>query len=273
MPRLVATLLLTLVISYLLLLVFVYFYQKHLLFLPDFPSRKVDATPKDVGLEYEDITLITTDKVRLHAWWVRHATARGTILFFHGNAGNLSHRLTTLQLFHDLGYSILIVEYRGYGKSTGIPSEHGLYADADAAWQYLHEQRHLQPDEIIIAGRSLGAAVALYLAERHKPRALIMESAFTSVPDMAAIHYPWLPVRWLTKYHFNNRRRIQLLHCPLLLVHSKQDEIAPYSQGKILYELAPEPKGFLTLHGGHNDAQLTDYQHYVAGLRQFLGRY
>jgi fermentation-respiration switch protein FrsA (DUF1100 family) len=273
MPRLVATLLLALVISYLLLLVFVYFYQKHLLFLPDFPSRKVDATPKNVGLDYEDITLITTDRIRLHAWWVEHTTPRGTILFFHGNAGNLSHRLTTLQLFHDLGYSTLIVEYRGYGKSSGTPSEQGLYADADAAWQYLHKQRRLQPDDIIIAGRSLGAAIALYLAEKHPPRALIMESSFTSVPDMAAIHYPWLPVRWLTKYDFNNRVRIEQLHCPLLLVHSEQDEIAPYSQGKILYKLAPEPKEFLTLRGGHNDAQLTDYQQYMEGLRQFLGRY
>lgn len=273
MTRFLVTLLVSLGIGYLALMVFVYFYQKNLLFLPDFPNRNIEATPKDIGLEYEDVTLDTVDKVKLHAWWIKQVDPRGTILFFHGNAGNIGHRLETLRLFHELGYQTLIIEYRGYGQSVGTPSEQGLYADAEAAWRYLREQRQIPPEDIVIAGRSLGAAVALYLADRHKPKALIMESAFTSVPDMAAIHYGWLPVRWLSKYQFDNKQRIRRIQCPVLLIHSQQDEITPYSQARRLYQLAPEPKQFVTLRGGHNDAQFSDYQTYINGLRDFLYRY
>lgn len=265
--------LLTLAGGYLLLVVAVYFYQPHLLFLPDLPSRQIARTPADIDLPYEDVHLQTRDGVRLHGWWVEHPQPRGTILFFHGNAGNISHRLQTLRLFNELGYQSLIIDYRGYGQSGGKPSEPGLYADAEAAWRYLREAHQLSPGQIILSGRSLGAAVALYLAEQHAPRALIIESAFTSIPDMAAVHYGWLPVRWLSRYQFDNRQRIASLGCPVLIVHAKEDEIAPYAQGQELYQLASQPKQWLALNGGHNDAQLNDYRTYTHGLQAFLARH
>lgn len=270
MPRTLISILLTIAIGYLLLVMFVYFYQRHLLFLPDLPGRELEITPQDIGLNHEDVRLITSDNVKLHGWWLPQTNPSGTILFFHGNAGNISHRLQTLQLFHQLGYQTLIIDYRGYGLSQGTPSEQGLYLDAERAWDYLRQQRKLPADQIIIAGRSLGAAVALYLASRHTPRALIMESAFTSVPDMAAIHYPWLPVRWLSRYQFNNQQRIDQVQCPLLLVHSRQDEITPYQHARELLQRAAEPKQLLTLEGGHNDAQFRDWQTYHSGLQAFL---
>ncbi|MFP3873392.1 MAG: alpha/beta hydrolase [Thiohalophilus sp.] len=273
MRRTMTTLLLAIAGGYLLLTVAVYFYQPHLLFLPGLPSRELARTPADIDLAYKDVDLQTRDGVNLHGWWVEHPQPRGTILFFHGNAGNISHRLQTLRLFHELGYRSLIIDYRGYGQSGGKPSEPGLYADAEAAWRYLRETRQLAPGEIILSGRSLGAAVALYLAEQHPPRALILESAFTSVPDMAAVHYGWLPVRWLSRYQFDNRQRIAGLDCPVLIVHAREDEIAPYTQGRELYRLAPQPKQWLALTGGHNDAQLNDYQTYTRGLQAFLARH
>jgi len=273
MWRTMTPLLLAMAGGYLLLVVAVYFYQPHLLFLPDLPSRQLTRTPADIDLAYEDVHLQTRDGVRLHGWWVSHPQPRGTILFFHGNAGNISHRLQTLRLFHQLDYQTLIIDYRGYGQSAGRPSEAGLYADAEAAWRYLRDVRQLSPGEIVLSGRSLGAAVALYLAEQHTPRALILESAFTSIPDMAAVHYGWLPVRWLSRYQFDNRQRIANLDCPVLIVHAKDDEIAPYEQGRQLYQLAPLPRQWLALNGGHNDAQLNDYLTYTRGLQDFLARY
>lgn len=271
-PRLMLSFFLVLATGYLLLVIVVYVYQPHLLFLPDLPGRTIEQTPKAISLAYEDVNLQTDDGITLHGWWISHPNSKGTILFFHGNAGNISHRLQTLRLFHELGYRVLIIDYRGYGQSRGTPSEKGLYADAEATWHYLAEHHGLEPGQIIIAGRSLGAAVALYLAVQHPPRALIMESSFTSVPDMAAIHYPWLPVRWLSRYQFDNRERITRLRSPLLIVHGEQDEIAPYNQGLELYELASSPKQLLSLQGSHNTAQLYDYRTYREGLKQFLER-
>ena len=270
MWRSMTGLLVTIAAGYLLFMVAVYFYQPHLLFLPDLPSREITRTPSSVDLEYTDVYLTTRDDVRLHGWWVDHPRPSGVMLFLHGNAGNISHRLQSLHLFNELGYRVLIIDYRGYGQSEGSPSEQGLYTDAEAAWRYLIEQRGLSAGQIVVVGRSLGAAVALDLAINHPPRALIMESAFTSIADMAVIHYPWLPVRWLSRYHFNNRQKIKRLNCPLLIVHAKQDEIAPYSHGQHLYDLAPSPKQLLPLQGGHNDAQLGDRLTYRQGLQSFI---
>lgn len=263
-------LLAAIVSGYLLLVIIVYFYQPHMLFLPDLPSRVLGQTPDSVNLDYTDVYLMTEDGVRLHGWWVEHPQPAGTLLFFHGNAGNISHRLQTLRLFYELGYRTLIIDYRGYGQSDGTPSESGLYTDADAAWQYLVTERGLAPEDIVISGRSLGAAVALQLSLEHPPRALIMESAFTSVPEMAAVHYSWLPVRWLSRFKFNNLEGISRLSCPILLVHGLQDEIVPYQQSLSLYARAPSPKQLLTLQGRHNDAQLNDYLKYREGLQRFL---
>jgi hypothetical protein len=206
----------------------------------------------------------------LHAWFIPAENARATVLFCHGNAGNISHRLDSIRLLHSLGLQVLIFDYRGYGRSDGRPSEKGSYRDVDAAWQYLLEVRGLPQTQIIIFGRSLGAAVAADLASRTRPAAVILESAFTSVPDMAAGIYPWLPVRLLSRYRYDNLDKVARLSAPLLLVHSRQDEIIPFVHGERLFERAHVPKQFLEIHGGHNDAFLTSRKAYTQGLKAFL---
>jgi len=249
---------------------YLFIMQPRLLYYPDMPGRELEATPADVGLAYETVSLHTSDGVQLHAWFIPVEHPRATVLFCHGNAGNISHRLDSIRLLHSLGLQVLIFDYRGYGRSAGRPSEKGSYRDVDAAWRYLLDVRGLQEDGIILFGRSLGAAVAADLASRSRPAAVILESAFTSVPDMAAGIYPWLPVRLLSRYRYDNLGKMALISAPLLLVHSRQDEIIPFAHGERLFEQAREPKQFLEINGGHNDAFLTSRKAYTQGLEAFL---
>ncbi len=265
--------LLMVVLGYSLLLVFLYFYQDRLLFLPNIPSRVVERSPSAVGLAYEPVTLVTRDNIDLDGWFIPAPENRGVILFFHGNAGNISHRFDSLLLFHRLGFSTLIFDYRGYGRSQGHPSEAGTSMDAEAAWQYLTGKRSIVPSRIILFGRSLGAAVAARQAAEHTPGALIVESGFTSVPDMAVELYPFLPVRWLTRLDYNAREQLQRVSCAVLVVHSRDDEIIPFRHGQALYAAAKEPKQFLELRGGHNDGFLMSGRTYTRKLDEFLSRW
>lgn len=250
--------------------VLLFFNQDRLLFLPGVPSREIDATPRAVGLPFEAVTLATTDGEHLDAWLIPAAAPRATLLFCHGNAGNMSHRLDSLRLFHDLGLTTLIFDYRGYGRSTGTPTEPGTYRDAQAAWQYLTEHRRVPPELIVLFGRSLGAAIAAELATHHRPGALIVESAFTSVPAMAAHLYPYFPVRWLARLHYPTRDYLTAVSCPVLVVHSRDDEIIPFTHGQQLYDAAREPKRLLELHGDHNAGFMISRDTYLAGLDAFL---
>jgi hypothetical protein len=268
-----ATILLLAATGYAALLLVLYFYQPKLLFLPDMPSRTVIMTPADAGLDYESVTIPTSDGLSLDGWYLPKTGARSTILFFHGNAGNISHRLESLKLFHELGLSILILDYRGYGRSNGKPSEAGTYLDAEAAWRYLTEERGVPPGDIIIFGRSLGAAVATHLATRHTPGALIIESAFTSVPDMAAKLYPYLPVKLLSRIRYSTITGIGSVTCPVLIVHSRDDEIIPFSHGERIYAAAGEPRQFLEIRGGHNEGFMVSGLHYIEGLERFLQKH
>ena len=258
-------------IGYAVLAVALYFYQPNLLYFPDMPTREIQATPEDIGLDYKPLTLTTADDEQLDAWFIPAEAARGTLLFCHGNAGNISHRLDAIRFFHDLGLSLLIFDYRGFGQSTGRPSEKGTYRDVDAAWQYLVEQRGISPEHIILLGRSLGAAIAADLASRQAAAGVILESGFTSVPDVAATLYPWLPVRWLSRYRYNTLKKMAAIHSPLLVVHSRDDEIIPFSNGEQLYAAANEPKQFLELRGGHNDGFVVSENSYLQGMKTFLG--
>ncbi len=244
--------------------------QSRLIYFPDMPSRELTATPRQIGLAYESVEFTTDDGVKLHGWFVPAAEPRGTLLFFHGNAGNISHRLDSLRIFHDLGLSSLILDYRGYGQSEGTPSEEGTYLDAEAALRFLQEQRGVAAGDLIVFGRSLGAAIAAHLASRHRVRALILESAFTSVPEMAATLYPFLPTRWLVRFSYATKDYVRERSCPLLVIHSRDDEIIPFEQGQALFAAANPPKRFLELRGGHNDGFLASRGAYVETLDEFI---
>ena len=258
-------------LAYAAMTLYLYVRQDQMVFLP---MGAVTVTPAQRGLVYEDLWLRTRDGETLHAWFVpAAATDAPVVLFFHGNAGNISHRLDTLRLLHDLGLATLILDYRGYGQSTGRPSEDGLYRDAEAAWRHLVETRGVPPGRIVLHGRSLGAAVAGWLAARETPGALVLESAFRSVPELGAHHYRWLPVRRLARIQFPLEAYVRAARAPVLVVHSRGDEIVPFSHGQALYAAAPEPRDLLEIHGGHNDGFLVSGARYRDGLRRFLERH
>ena len=258
---------LTLVAAYLILAALLYVFQGGLLY---YPERQLVATPNQFGLSYEPVSFEADDGIRLSGWYLEANAARGVLLFFHGNAGNISHRIVSLQLFNRLGFSTFIIDYRGYGESKGKPSEAGTYLDAEAAWRYLVEQRNIDPSEIVIFGRSLGAAIASYVASKHSPRALIVESAFASVADLAGKYYPFMPVRWLTRFKYNTVDYASAVKCPLLVVHSRQDDIIPFSHGRRIFDAAPMPKEFLEITGSHNDGFMVTGKAYEDGLVRFL---
>jgi fermentation-respiration switch protein FrsA (DUF1100 family) len=255
---------------YVLVVLLVYAGQSRLLYFPNIPSRTLGPGPDSIGLAYQPVELLTDDGVRLDAWFVPARVPRGVVLFFHGNAGNISHRLDSLKIFHDLSLSTLIFDYRGYGRSQGKASEEGTYRDAEAAWRYLTVERRIPASRIILFGRSLGAAIAARLASRQQPAALIIESGFVSVPELAGRLYPWLPVRWLARFKYATSTHLKHLSVPVLIIHSRDDEIIPFDQGRSLFESAHEPKHFMELRGGHNDGFLASGQHYVDGLDAFL---
>jgi len=248
----------------------VYFRQSSLIYYPNIAGRNLDASPQQIGLAFEDVELLTEDKVRLHGWFIPSDDARGTLLFFHGNAGNISHRLDSIAIFNRMNLDVFIFDYRGYGQSQGRVGETGTYLDAEAAWFYLVETRAIDADEIIVFGRSLGASIAAWLASRHRPTALILESSFSSVPSMAQRLYPFLPVKWLASFSYDTRQYVSRIECPLLVAHSKDDEIIPYAEGRLVFDAAPADKQFLDMRGGHNDGFIATGQAYSDRLSRFI---
>jgi len=252
--------------------VLLFFLQDRLAYFPQF-GRELQSDPRDRGMDYAALTLATADGERLDAWFVPAPQANVVALILHGNAGNMSHRMDTIAMFHRLGYAVLIVDYRGYGHSTGRPSEEGLYRDAVAAWDYLTRERGVAPGQIVIFGESLGGAVAAWLAARERPGALVLSSVFTSAPELAGDLYPWLPTRWLVRLRYDTRAALEQIHCPVLVAHSPDDEIIPFRHGQLLYAAAAEPKAFLQLAGGHNDGFIFMRPAWVDTLADFLGRH
>lgn len=238
-----------------------------------FPDRLVRMTPSDMGLAYRDQEIATVDGERLHAWIVPAADPEAPwVLFCHGNAGNLSNRVERALAFHRMGANSLLFDYRGYGRSTGTPSEAGLTRDAEACWKWLVEERRIPPGRIVVMGESLGGGVATALAAGHAPAGLILESTFTSAVDLGAELYPWLPVRLLSRNRFESLGRLARIGCPKLILHSPDDEIIPYRHGRALYEAASEPREFADLAGGHNAGTLSQGPTYVATVSDFIRR-
>lgn len=233
------------------------------------PSRKLMFDPSNVNLEYEDVSF-ACDGEQIAAWHVPAEDARGTLLMCHGNGGNIGDRIYQLEFFHDLGLNVLIFDYRGYGASAGTPSEEGTYRDALAAWNWLIEKRNVPEGSIVVQGRSLGGAVAAWLASRVKPAGLILDSTFTSIPDMGSRMYPYLPVRLLCRYDYNTLRSVREVGCPVLVAHSRDDEMVPFRHGQAIFEAAPEPKFFVALSGSHNDGESFFAADYKAELDKFF---
>ena len=257
----------TLCFSFLFIL---FVFQEKLVF---FPRKGVGDTPGSIGLPYEDVYLVTSDNIKIHGWYIPHPDAKATLLFFHGNAGNISHRIASISIFFDIGLSVFIIDYRGYGKSDGRPSEHGTYRDAMAAWDYLVDERHLRPHEIIVFGRSLGGAVAAWLAAKVTPAAVILESTFTSIKELGKYYYPFLPVSWISRIHYPVDKHISSFNCPVLIIHSHEDDVVPLRFGQRLFEYAREPKMSLSISGDHNNGFLYSKDVYIKGIKQFFQTY
>lgn len=260
-------LLLSAAVGYLLLVILMYLLQSQMVY---HPQKSISYTPNDVGLSYEDVTFATEDGLDLHGWYVPTANTDLTVLYFHGNAGNISGRMQTIQLLHNLGLNVFIFDYRGYGKSLGRPSEQGTYKDARAAWNYLVSEKALENDQIVIMGRSLGGAVASWLAVLKKPAATILESTFIAAADLGADLYPWLPVRFIIQYDYNTLENIKQIRSPLFIAHSRDDEIVPYDHGKKLFEAANDPKTFVELRGPHGSGFWETGEKYRTALQEFL---
>jgi hypothetical protein len=235
-----------------------------------YPIKNIESTPDKWGLPYQAISLTTSDNVELSAWFVPKPDSDKVVLFFHGNAGNMSHRKESIALFHTLGMNVFIIDYRGYGESEGTPTEQGLYQDAMAAWDYLVNTKGIKQENIIIFGRSLGGTVATWLATQVDAAGLIAESTFSSAKDMAATIYPWLSHALLLRYSFDTEAYISQVHSPVLLIHSPDDEIIPYRLGQKVFEAANQPKRFAAIRGGHNDGFLISRHQYISILQDFI---
>ena len=252
------------------LALYLYVFQARFIYFPELPSRQVTATPADIGLAFEAVRLGTADGETLAGWYIPAPAARGTLLYLHGNGGNIGHRLVQIEVFHRLGLNILIVDYRGYGASSGKPGEEGTYQDALAAWAYLTQEKRRRPDRIVLFGESLGGSIAAWLAARHTPAGLILYASFTSVPELAQALYPMFPASRLARYRYDTRAALGSVRSPLLILHSPDDEIIPFSHGQGLLTAAHEPKRLVELRGGHNDALLLSREVYVQAVGAFV---
>ena len=236
-----------------------------------FPEPELLSTPGQLGLQYEEAFFETADGLKLHGWYVPGA-GEVTWLWFHGNGGNISHRLDEAALFHRrLGVNQFLFDYRGYGKSEGNPTERGTYADARAALKYLRERGDLDPGRIVYFGRSLGTAVAVELATIHQPLGLVLVAPFTSVSNMARAVFPILPLHRLIRGRYDSLARIGSIECPVLILHGDADQTIPINQAMQLFEAANEPKQFRVLPGaGHNDTYVAGGRVYWDAMEGFL---
>jgi fermentation-respiration switch protein FrsA (DUF1100 family) len=243
------------------------------------PVREVPFTPDELGLDFENVVFESDDGLLLTGWYVPAENAEFTVLFCHGNGGNIFHRLDSINIFYKLGLSCFVFDYRGYGDSQGKPSEEGTYKDVMAAYEWLTKEKKLSPANIIIFGKSLGGSIAAQLASKVDARALVIESAFTSYIDMGRKFYPYMPVRWFARFSYKTIDYIKEVLCPVMIIHSRNDEIVPFEFGLELYEAANEPKELVEIFGSHNDGFLVSAEIYrntwtkwVKFLKEYKGQ-
>jgi len=236
-----------------------------------YPMTRMDSDPSRIGLSYQDVNATTEDGIRIHGWFVPRQSARITVLILHGNAGNISHRLGWIQLLHELEAHVMIIDYRGYGRSEGKPFEKGLYRDARAAYEWWARERASDHSKLVLIGESLGGAVAVDLAAAVPVDGIVLQSTFTTAWDMAKTLMPVGLLQPLTGARFDSAGKIRKIRCPKLFIHGNRDEIVPFRLGRRLYEEAPPPKEFYEVAGaGHNDLLWVAGPEYPTRLRNFL---
>lgn len=237
-----------------------------------FPERAFIGTPADAGLPYEDVFFRTTDGVRLHAWWVPHPKAAAIWLWFHGNAGNISHRLENLVLQHEtVPVSVFLFDYREYGRSEGEISKAGTFLDAEAAFQAATARATGSGLPLILFGRSLGTALAVHIAARHRCAGAVLEAAFTSSADVMRLYFPFLPPPSPGTPTYDSLAQIENVRCPLLFLHGERDEIIPLEMARRLFAAAREPKALEVIRGaGHNDTYVVGGRAYFETLARFV---
>jgi len=231
------------------------------------PSRELLGDPSALGLPYEDVFFRLPSNARLHGWWLPCEASRKVMLCLPGSIGNISHELKTIAFLRDLAANVLIVDYPGFGRSEGRPSESGCYLAAEAAWEFVTREKGVAPEDVIVFGRSLGATVAAQLAARHPDCGrLVIHSGFTSVPDVAARAYPFFPVRYFCYIRFNTLKQIRACRCPIVIMHPTADSVIPVRHSLRILKEAPEPKRFIPLCGNHYGSEWQN----TPGLRPAL---
>lgn len=242
------------------------FIERHFIF---FPERSFLSEPSEWGMNFKDVYFTASDGVKLNAWLINAGDDAPMVLWFHGNAGNIADRIENAKLLFDRGLSIFMVDYRGYGRSEGKPSEKGINKDAQAAYDYLLAHG-VEVDNLIVFGRSLGSTVAIYVASHNTCAGVILESAFTNMADMARRHFPILPGMGGFKRKFPSIDRIGSIDEPILFIHGDEDEIVPYELGRKLFEAASGDKNFYTINGAHhNDTYHVGGKEYFDRFEQF----
>ena len=253
------------------IILFFCFYAQIENFFVFHPDTDLDMRPEQLGLAYESVSFKTSDGTTLHGWVFSLAEKSPVILFCHGNAGNISHRLHNIEGLLKSGFQVFIFDYRGFGKSQGRPSREGVYQDGLAAYDFLVKERHISPHRIILFGRSLGGAVATEIAVKRKANRLILESTFTSTKAMARTMPLFALLSAFLPAHYNNLKKIKTITIPILIIHGNRDEIIPFTMGEQLFEAGSDPKAFYTIEGaGHNDTWLIGGSRYFETLRQFI---
>ena len=245
------------------------FYEKKMIF---YPFKELESYPSDYGIEFENIFIKTKDKIQINGWFIPSKNASKTILFFHGNAGNISHRIEIINIFLQLKMNIFIIDYRGYGKSNGKSSEKGIYIDAISSYEYLINQKKIKPENIIIYGKSLGTVAAIDLASKVKIGKLIVDSGLTSAKDMSKIIVPILPVYFLLSVKLDSLNKIEKVNCPILFIHSIDDKTIPFIMGQKLFKKAKEPKQFYQSTGRHNDFLYINKSKIIKILDEFINK-
>ncbi|MBW8039028.1 MAG: alpha/beta hydrolase [Planctomycetes bacterium] len=294
-------------VAYLGLGIILYIMQPTFLYCP---VREILYTPDELGMDFESVVFKSDDGMQLSGWYipapleartprlradklaspgaalVQLGDSRGTgfqpvkntakmavpltVLFCHGNGGNMTHRLDSINIFYKLGLNCFIFDYRGYGSSEGTPGEEGTYLDVTAAYEWLTKEKKISPDDIIIFGRSLGGSIAAQLAARVEARALIIESTFTSFVDIGRKFYPYMPVRWFSRFSYRTIDYVKDVRYPVMIIHSRNDDIIPFEFGLELYEAANEPKKFVEISGSHNDGFLVSSEIYKKAWTMWL---